>query len=62
MGAPRNTTNATSKDDEDDDEAAPAPIVMKRTAKSTKSGKSGVKRKSLFGIPIGRRQEVVTVQ
>lgn len=61
MQAP-SASNAISKDDDGDDEAAPAPIVMKRSAKSTKSGKSGVKRKSLFGIPIGRKEQVVIVQ
>ena len=56
-------SNAAGKVDDDDDEAAPAPIVMKRTnAKSTKSAKSGVKRKSLFGIPIGKKEQVISVQ
>lgn len=49
--------------EEEDDDAAPAPTVMKKvTAKSTKSAKSGAKRKSFFGIPIGKKEQVVTAQ
>ena len=44
---------------EEDEDAAPAPVIMKSTAKSTKSTKSGVKRRSLFGIPIGKKEPVV---
>ena len=60
MPAP-SSENLTDQGADEDDEAAPAPTVMKRaTAYSTKSAKSGVKRKSIFGIPIGKKEHVAT--
>lgn len=65
MGGMQTTpdSNNVAPVSDDDDLAAPAPTVMKwMPAQSTKSSRTGGKRRSIFGIPIGRREPVVTVQ
>lgn len=57
-GQSDSNTNRMSQVVEEDDNAAPAPIVRKREPKAAAAA-AGPKRKSFFGIPLGKPKRVL---